>query len=134
MTSSTRWTISQLAQEFGITPRTIRFYEDEALIAPQREGRQRVYTARDRARLKLAVRGRRLGLSITEIRGLVDMYESPQDTRRQLEHYLTVLSEHRAMLERKREDIDITLAELAEQERQCHALLARPSPPRENAG
>lgn len=124
MTSSTQWTISQLAQEFGITPRTIRFYEDEALIAPERQGRQRVYSARDRARLKLALRGRRLGLSLAEIRDLIDMYESPQDTHRQLEHYLSVLAEHRTMLERKREDIEETLAEIAEQERQCHALLA----------
>lgn len=124
MTSSTRWTISQLAQEFGITPRTIRFYEDEGLIAPERQGRQRVYTTRDRARLKLAMRGRRLGLSLAEIRDLMDMYESPQDTHRQLEHYLEVLGEHRAMLERKREDIEVTLAEIAEQEQQCHALLA----------
>lgn len=128
MTSSTRWTISQLAQEFGITPRTIRFYEDEALIAPEREGRQRVYSARDRARLTLAVRGRRVGLSLAQIRGLIDMYESPQDTQRQLEQYLAVLGEHRAMLQRRREDIDLTLAELAEQERHCRALLAGSTP------
>lgn len=125
MTSSTTWTISQLAEEFGITPRTIRFYEDEAILSPQRVGNRRVYGPRDRAHLRMAVRGRRLGLSLAEIRGLIDMYESPQDTRRQLERYLQVLREHRAMLEQKREDIEQTLAEIAEQEAQCGALLAR---------
>ncbi len=124
MTSSTQWTISQLAEEFGVTPRTIRFYEDEALIAPTRRGLQRVYGARDRARLSLAVRGRRLGLSLAQIRRLMDLYESPQDSRRQLEQYLDVLAEHRAMLERKRDDLDATLAEIAEQEAQCRRLLA----------
>lgn len=123
MTSSTTWTISQLAQEFGITPRTIRFYEDEGILSPERCGRNRVYSPRDRARLKLALRGKRLGLSLAEIRSLIDMYESPQDTRRQLQHYLDILGQHRAMLERKREDIELTLAEIGEQEAQCRALL-----------
>ncbi|GAA5232410.1 MerR family DNA-binding transcriptional regulator [Verticiella sediminum] len=127
MTSSTTWTISQLAEEFGITPRTIRFYEDEAILSPTRRGNRRVYTARDRAHLKMAVRGRRLGLSLAEIRDLIGMYASPQDGRRQLERYLQVLREHRRMLEQKREDIEQTLAEIDEQETQCLRLLARSS-------
>lgn len=124
MNSSTTWTISQLAQEFAVTPRTIRFYEDEGILAPERNGRNRIYRSRDRARLKLALRGKRLGLSLAEIRSLIDMYDSPQDTQRQLQHYLAILTQHRLMLERKREDIELTLSEIAEQEAQCRVLLA----------
>lgn len=124
MNSSTTWTISQLAQEFAVTPRTIRFYEDEGILAPERNGRNRIYRSRDRARLKLALRGKRLGLSLAEIRSLIGMYDSPQDTRRQLQQYLAILEQHRLMLERKREDIELTLSEIAEQETQCQALLA----------
>ncbi len=124
MNSSTTWTISQLAQEFVVTPRTIRFYEDEGILAPERKGRNRVYHARDRARLKLALRGKRLGLTLAEIRSLIDMYDSPHDTRRQLQQYVSVLEQHRLMLERKREDIELTLGEINEQEAQCRALLA----------
>lgn len=124
MNSSTTWTISQLAQEFAVTPRTIRFYEDEGILAPERNGRNRIYRSRDRARLKLALRGKRLGLSLAEIRSLIDMYDSPQDTQRQLQHYLAILTQHRLMLERKREDIELTLSEIAEQENQCRVLLA----------
>lgn len=124
MNSSTTWTISQLAQEFAVTPRTIRFYEDEGILAPERNGRNRIYRSRDRARLKLALRGKRLGLSLAEIRSLIDMYDSPQDTQRQLQHYLAILTQHRQMLERKREDIELTLSEIAEQETQCRTLLA----------
>lgn len=124
MNSSTTWTISQLAQEFSITPRTIRFYEDEGILTPERNGRNRIYLARDRARLKLALRGKRLGLSLAEIRSLIGMYDSPCDTRRQLQQYLTILEQHRHMLERKREDIELTLSEITEQETQCRALLA----------
>jgi len=124
MNSSTTWTISQLAQEFAVTPRTIRFYEDEGILAPERNGRNRIYRSRDRARLKLALRGKRLGLSLAEIRSLIGMYDSPQDTQRQLQQYLSILEQHRLMLERKREDIELTLSEIAEQETQCRTLLA----------
>ena len=74
------YTISELAAEFDITPRAIRFYEDMGLLNPARDGRNRVYSVRDRTRLKLTLRGKRLGLSLVEIRELVDMYESPADT------------------------------------------------------
>src|SRR5690606_32098331 len=124
MNPSTTWTISQLAQEFAVTPRTIRFYEDEGILAPERNGRNRVYHSRDRARLKLALRGKRLGLSLAEIRSLIGMYDSPHDTRRQLQQYLAILAQHRLMLERKREDIELTLSEITEQETQCRSLLA----------
>lgn len=119
------WTISELAREFDITPRTIRFYEDQGIVSPTRDGRNRVYAARDRTRLKLALRGKRLGLQLSEIRALIDMYDSPVDTGAQLREYLNVLARHRAMLERQRQDIDDTLQEISAQEAQCRALLAQ---------
>ena len=87
------YTISDLAREFDITPRAIRFYEDQGLISPQRGGaggRNRVYTARDRTHLKLTLRGKRLGLSLMDIKSLVDMYASPTDTEAQLKSFAAV--------------------------------------------
>jgi DNA-binding transcriptional MerR regulator len=120
---SVAYTIGELAREFDLTTRAIRFYEDVGLLTPLRQGRQRVYGARDRTRLKLTLRGKRLGLSLQEIKQLVDMYESPSDTAPQLHAFLAVLAEHRALLERQREDIDITLAEIGQHEARCRALL-----------
>ena len=117
------YTITELAQEFDVTPRAIRFYEDVGLLTPARAGRNRVYTQRDRTRLKLTLRGKRLGLSLQEIKQLVDMYDSPSDTAQQLQAFLAVLGEHRELLERQREDIEITLAEIAQHEARCRALL-----------
>ncbi len=119
-----RYTITELAQEFDVTPRAIRFYEDMGLIAPARAGRNRVYTQRDRTRLKLTLRGKRLGLSLQEIKQLVDMYDSPSDTTQQLHAFLAVLGEHRSQLERQREDIDVTLQEIGQHEARCRSLLA----------
>ena len=82
--STTTFTIGELAREFDLTTRAIRFYEDCGLLMPQRSGRNRVYTARDRTRLKLTLRGKRLGLTLAEVKDLVDMYESPRDTQAQL--------------------------------------------------
>ena len=120
------YTITELAREFDITPRAIRFYEDQGLISPRREGaggRTRVYGARDRTRLKLTLRGKRLGLTLSEIRDLVDMYESPKDSAAQLTSFLAVLDRHRQSLEQQREDIDVTLAEIAAHEEQCRHML-----------
>ncbi|OZI66259.1 MerR family transcriptional regulator [Bordetella genomosp. 11] len=118
------WTISELAREFDITPRTIRFYEDQGIVSPAREGRNRVYDARDRTRLKLALRGKRLGLQLSEIRTLIDMYDGPGDTEaQQLREYLAVLTRHRQTLEQQRQDIEDTLAEIAGQETECRRLL-----------
>jgi DNA-binding transcriptional MerR regulator len=125
------YTITELAAEFDVTPRAIRFYEDVGLLEPQRAGRNRVYTQRDRTRLKLTLRGKRLGLSLSEIKQLVDMYDSPSDTRQQLAAFMAVLAEHRRLLEQQREDIEITLAEIAQHEARCRTLLAadaRPQP------
>jgi len=123
--SPSTWTISELSREFSITPRTIRFYEDQGIVSPARDGRNRVYGARDRTRLKLALRGKRLGLQLAEIRALIDMYDSPVDTGHQLREYLNVLDRHRQLLEQQRRDIDETLQEIADQERQCRSLLAQ---------
>jgi DNA-binding transcriptional MerR regulator len=120
------YTITELAREFDITPRAIRFYEDQGLIAPKREGangRVRVYTARERTRLKLTLRGKRLGLSLSEIKSLVDMYESPKDSAAQMKRFLAVLARHRAALEQQREDLDVMLAEIAFHEKECRRAL-----------
>ena len=116
--------ITALAQEFDLTTRAIRFYEDMGLLTPRRIGRRRLYSQRDRTRLKLTLRGKRLGLSLLEIRQLVDMYESPSDTAAQLTAFLEVLERHRRDLEQQREDIEITLAEISLHEARCRQLLA----------
>jgi len=124
MTAPT-WTISELAHEFSITPRTIRFYEDQGIVSPTREGRNRIYHSRDRTRLKLALRGKRLGLQLAEICSLIDMYDGPGDTEAQLRHYLDVLGRHQAILLRQRQDLEQTLAEIRAQLENCETLLAR---------
>ncbi|MGE8691628.1 MAG: MerR family transcriptional regulator [Achromobacter sp.] len=123
--SPSTWTISELAREFDVTPRTIRFYEDQGIVSPAREGRNRIFGPRDRTRLKLALRGKRLGLQLSEILTLIDMYDGPGDTEVQLRQYLAVLAQHRATLEQQRRDIEDTLQEIAMQERQCRELLAQ---------
>ncbi len=127
--ASATYNITELAAEFDITARAIRFYEDVGLLMPARAGRNRVYSQRDRARLKLTLRGKRLGLSLQEIKQLVDMYDSPSDTHQQLSAFLQVLGEHRRQLEQQREDIEITLAEIGQHENRCRAVLAqKPAP------
>ena len=123
-TAPVTYTISDLAREFDITPRAIRFYEDQGILSPAREGRNRVYAARDRARLKLTLRGKRLGLSLSEIKSLIDMYDSPRDTVAQLRKFLDVLQLHREQLQRQREDLEATLSEIDAHEAQCRAMLA----------
>ncbi len=119
------FTITELAAEFDITPRAIRFYEDMGLLSPAREGRNRVYTHRDRTRLKLTLRGKRLGLSLQEIKQLVDMYDAAgADTAPQLKAFLEVLAQHRRQLEQQLEDIEVTLEEISQHEERCRALLA----------
>jgi DNA-binding transcriptional MerR regulator len=121
------YTITDLAREFDITPRAIRFYEDQGLLRPTREGsggRNRVYSSVERTRLKLTLRGKRLGLTLQEIKSIVEMYESPKDTTAQLERFLAVLAEHRERLEQQREDIEVALAEVSAHELECRRLLA----------
>ena len=134
--TSPSYTISELAREFDLTTRAIRFYEDCGLLAPARGGtggRQRVYTTRDRTRLKLTLRGKRLGLSLAEIRELVDMYESPRDSVPQLRKFLVVLGTHREQIELQLADLQATLDEVRAHEKEARRLLAagetRAAPP-----
>ncbi|HUH39986.1 MAG TPA: MerR family DNA-binding transcriptional regulator [Castellaniella sp.] len=118
------WTISELAREFSVTPRTIRFYEDQGIVSPGRHGRNRVYQPRDRTRLKLALRGRRLGLQLSEILDLINMYdEGGASTTAQLQRYARVLEAHRLKLEQQRRDLEVTLREIRQQEIDCQVLL-----------
>ncbi|MFG6456546.1 MerR family transcriptional regulator [Roseateles sp. BYS96W] len=117
------FTITELAAEFDITPRAIRFYEEAGLLEPGRKGRNRVYSQRDRTRLKLTLRGKRLGLSLQEIKQLVDMYDSQASAAPQLRAFLTILAQHRQQLEQQRDDIEVTLAEIRQHEKRCRSLL-----------
>ncbi|MEJ2175802.1 MAG: MerR family DNA-binding transcriptional regulator [bacterium] len=119
------YSIGDLAREFDVTPRTIRFYEDQGLLAPRREGQRRIYTQRERTRLKLTLRGKRLGLSLSEIRELIDMYEPGRDERPQLERFLVALESHRSALEQQRTDIEAQLSEIAVFEKRVRKQLGR---------
>ena len=118
------FTIAELAAEFDVTPRAIRFYEDTGLLAPARAGRHRVSSHRARTRLKLTLRGKRLGLSLSEILQLVRMYDSAADTAPQLEAFMAVLQAHREQLEQQLDDIRVMLAEIGQHEQRCRRLLA----------
>jgi DNA-binding transcriptional MerR regulator len=119
------FSISDLAREFDVTPRAIRFYEDQGLLAPRRDGQRRIYTPRDRTRLKLTLRGKRLGLSLSEIRELIDMYEPGRDERPQLERFLNVLETHKASLLQQRADLEAQLSELQAFERRVRKQLKK---------
>ena len=106
------FSIGELANEFDVTPRAIRFYEVQGLLAPKRAGQRRIYSPRDRTRLKLTLRGKRLGLSLSEIRELIDMYEPGRDERPQLARFLAVLEAHKGNLLQQRTDIEAQLSEL----------------------
>jgi DNA-binding transcriptional MerR regulator len=118
-----QYSIGDLAREFDVTPRAIRFYEDQGLLAPRRDGQRRIYTPRDRTRLKLTLRGKRLGLSLSEIRELIDMYEPGSDQRPQLERFLAVLEAHKASLAQQRADLEAQLSEIAAFERRVRKQL-----------
>jgi DNA-binding transcriptional MerR regulator len=125
---ATHYTISDLAREFDLTTRAIRFYEDLGLLQPQRTGaagRSRRYSARDRTRLKLTLRAKRLGLSLTEAREIIDMYDSPRDTGAQLKKFLLVLAAHRKALEEQMADLVANLDEVRTHEKEARALLNR---------
>ena len=124
------YTITDFAKEFGITTRTIRHYEDEGLLSPRREGLNRLFSSRDWVRLKLALRGKRLGFSLAEIRELFDLYDLARDEKRQLEQFLAKLEKRRVLLKQQREDIEVMLNEITFFESQCRKLLAE----NENAG
>ena len=119
------FSISDLAQEFALTTRAIRFYEDEGLLTPTRSGRNRIYAARDRTRLKLILRGKRLGLALAEIREILDLYDTNVDEVPQLRKFVEILEARRSALLQQREDIDAVLAEVDGLLRQTRKTLDR---------
>ena len=125
---ATTFSISDLAREFDLTTRAMRFYEDMGLLQPQRSGpagRTRVYSGRDRTRLKLTLRAKRLGLSLSEAKEIIDMYDSPRDSGAQLQKFLLVLGEHQKQLEAQMVDLQANLDELKVHQRETKALLAK---------
>ncbi len=121
----TTYTIGELAQEFEVTTRAIRFYEDQGLLSPARNGQARVYSVRDRVRLKLVLRGKRLGFSLGEIGGMLDLYDADPSEVGQLQYFVSKLDERRAQLNQQQQDIQVTLKELDDIEAQCKALLVK---------
>lgn len=122
------YSISDLAKEFDLTTRAIRLYEDMGLLQPERNGpagRSRVYSARDRTRLRLTLRAKRLGLSLNEAKEIIDLYDSPRDTDVQLQKFLDVLVIHRRQLEDRMADLQANLEEVQEHEREARALLLK---------
>ena len=118
------YSITELAREFEVTTRTIRHYEDEGLVSPRREGTNRLFSNRDRVRLKLALRGKRLGFSLGEIRELFDLYDLARDEKRQMSEFLAKLERRRALLKQQHEDIEVMLNEISFFENQCQKLIA----------
>jgi|TARA_Y100000588_G_scaffold271526_1_gene287234 DNA-binding transcriptional MerR regulator len=122
-TGQEQFSISELSQEFDVTTRAIRFYEDEGLLEPGRSGRRRVYSVRDRVRLKLILRGKRLGFSLSEIGDIITMYDSEPGEAGQLHYFINKISARRTALKQQRDDIDVTLNELDAIEKQCRKTL-----------
>ena len=118
------YSVSQLARQLGVTARTIRFYEDKGLVTPQRAGTTRVYTHRDRARLVLILRGKRLGFSLREIKEFLDLYDADPHHNLQTRQLLAGVRKRIAKLQEQRNAIDQSLTELTEIDRQCEAVLA----------
>ncbi len=126
--ATTTYTISDLAKEFDLTTRAMRFYEDMGLLQPERSGpggRNRIYSSRDRTRLKLTLRAKRLGLSLSEAREIIDMYDSPRDTGPQLKKFLAVLAAHRKAMEEQLAELVANLDEVKAHEKEARALLSK---------
>jgi DNA-binding transcriptional MerR regulator len=122
------YTIGDLAREFDLTTRAIRFYEDLGLLQPERSGpggRSRVYSGRDRTRLKLTLRAKRLGLSLTEAKDIIETYDGPRDTGAQLNKFLDVLAAHRTQIEEQMADLQANLDEIKVHQREARALLKK---------
>ncbi len=123
------YTITDLAREFNVTTRAIRFYEDQGLLNPQRDGRKRIYSYRDYTRLRLILRGKRLGLSLSETRELFELFDSPRGEEKQLRRFMKKLGEHRAILRQQQRDIEAILQEIDTAETECHKLLVEMESP-----
>lgn len=120
----TTYTISELAKEFDITPRAIRFYEDQGLISPSRKGRRRVYRERDRVRLKLVLRGKRLGFPLSEVKEMFDLYDTSPGETGQLRFLIDKIKARREMLEQQRQDIEAVLHEMESVEQRALNVLS----------
>jgi DNA-binding transcriptional MerR regulator len=121
--NQTIYTITDLSKELGLTTRAIRFYEDQGLLSPQREGRKRIYTNRDRTRLKLILRGKRLGFSLSETRELFDLFDTSRGEEKQLQHFVKMLNEKRGVLKQRQRDIEAVLYEIDSAEAECIRLI-----------
>ncbi|KGN30419.1 MerR family transcriptional regulator [Knoellia sinensis KCTC 19936] len=119
------WTIREIAEEFDVTHRTVRHYEELGLISPERHGTTRIYHRRDKTRLGLILRGKRLGFPLEEIRTIIDLYDAPRGRRSQLEYVLGQIDERRTDLEQRRRDIEDALTELAGFEDRCREDLSK---------
>jgi DNA-binding transcriptional MerR regulator len=119
------WTIAEVADDFALTHRAVRHYEELGLVTPERRGTQRIFHRRDRTRLGLILRGKRLGFPLEEIRTIIDLYDAPRGRSSQLEYVLDQIDERRADLEQRRRDLDDALKELDTFESTCRADLAR---------
>ena len=120
------FSITDLAQELDLTTRTIRFYEDKGLLRPARRGQQRVYTRADKTRLKLVLRGKRLGWPLNDIKEMIELYDTPDGERKQLEVMLTKIAQSRATLMQQRDDIELALSEFDDIETRCREQLVPP--------
>jgi DNA-binding transcriptional MerR regulator len=118
------YSISELAQEFGVTTRTIRFYEEKGYLSPRRDGTRRIYSPADRTSLRLILRGKRLGLTLDETAEMIKMYGSPRGNQKQLEKFIVRISEKRSELEQKRQDLEVMMNDLQSVENKCHVALA----------
>jgi DNA-binding transcriptional MerR regulator len=119
----TTYTITELSREFDVTPRAIRFYEDQGLLSPSRVGRRRIYSRRDRVRLKLILRGKRLGFQLSETRALFELYDSDHGALGQMQYFLEKIHERREILQQQRRDIEAVLSELEVAERSVRDAL-----------
>ena len=117
------FSISELAKEFDITTRSIRFYEDQGLVTPRRQGQTRIYSKRDKVRLKLILRGKRLGFTLAETGRLFELYDADKSSATQLKIMLELISDKKAHLERQMDDIKVVLMELVTAERRCRDTL-----------
>jgi transcriptional regulator, MerR family len=124
MNATTIYSIGELAREFDITTRSIRFYEDQGLLSPQRQGQTRLYTNKDRVRLKLILRGKRLGFSLAETKNLFDLYDMENSSARQLHTVLALIDDKKMSLKQQLEDIKVLLVELTNLEDRCRDELA----------
>ena len=126
--SPVSYSITQLSQEFDISPRTIRFYEDKGLLNPDRSKYRRAYSKRDRVRLMLILRGKRVGFSLDESLELFDIYDSGTGEETQLKHWFKLLHEHETRLEQNKQDIEELLAEVKSAKSHCQQLMANKTP------